>query len=1007
MTRMTAHRAGQATGTHPPIDLDIRERIANEIDTSFFLEAGAGSGKTSVLVGRLARLVRQGWPLSQIVAITFTEKAAGELRDRIRSELAAAGAVEALRDIDVAPIQTIHAFAANILRERALDAGLDPDFRVLDQLQADLSFRQSWRAWLWSDAAPQSAIQRALDLGLQLRDLQLAAEQLAANRDLNAPYPPPAGGSPGVQDDQQSRDAALADLTDALRAFIDADAAQRRRAGELTYDDLLLETRDLLIHSPQARRDLKRRYRTILIDEFQDTDPLQAQIALLLSADPDTDDWTQTRPGPGRLVLAGDPKQSIYRFRRADIDVYEQVRDIFTRSPETCAVATLSVNFRARPRLCEWHNRVLPRVIKPDPDFPRAQARWAATQPHRTEGGPGVAVVGDNRRYRRADEARSAEASTVANLIAHMRGAVSALGQLPTPAGARPPQFRDIAILLRTRAGADRYTDALDRAGIPYHFDSGQGFYRRPEIRALAQLLQALDDPGDQVAAIAVLKSPLIAASDQELLELRSLFGASPIALDSAALPPDYRGRLREPIERLSALRSDLHRFRLPELIDHVIRESGILIAQAVGARSAQMRQRQANLRMLVQRAARFADNHEDALRPFARWLSQRGARNLPESESPTTEADDDAVRMLTIHQAKGLEFPVVILPKLQDLTGFGPDFIIDRPNQRVEFRLGDDRSPFRSPGYAAALRRDGAYAEAEARRMLYVAATRARDWLILSSCPADSLANRDSFHTFLDQAAPDWLRPDADPDVIARSPRDFDAAPMPTAGLAVPEVAELRDRWRDWHRQAIGGQRAIEAQAPSRMAHDEQSPILDASSEPDRERDDQTEELNQLDFGSVVHEVLEAADFSDPDVTRARAVGICRRRQTPRPEQEELLAHVERAIRSPLLRRAAAADAVLRELPLTSIDDRQDDRVTITEGVADLLFSERGRWTLVDYKSDASIPPERLNAYRRQLRQYAAMLSAAGIDVAQACLLLTATGEAQPVSLEHSPPAG
>ena len=167
-----------------PADQEVRERVISELGTSFFIEAGAGSGKTSVIVSRLVNLVRSGVAPSEIVAITFTEKAAGELRDRIRSELAAVGELAALRDLDLAPFQTIHAFAAAILRECALEAGLDPDFRVLDQLQEDLRFAQSWRSWLWSGDAPRDALQRSLDLGLSLDDLQLAAQQLSRNRDL-------------------------------------------------------------------------------------------------------------------------------------------------------------------------------------------------------------------------------------------------------------------------------------------------------------------------------------------------------------------------------------------------------------------------------------------------------------------------------------------------------------------------------------------------------------------------------------------------------------------------------------------------------------------------------------------------------------------------------------------------------------------------------------------------------------------------------------------------------
>ena len=345
--------------------------------------------------------------------------------------LPTAGLHDALRDVDAARIQTIHAFAANILRERSLDAGLDPNFNVLDQLQADLRFAQSWRSWLWSNDAPQEPLKRAFDLGLELGDLQLAAEQLARNRDLTGPLSDVLP-SEEIREDQRERDTALAELTTALREFIEQDANQRRIDGLLTYDDLLLEARNLLVRSKQAREDLRSRLRTILVDEFQDTDPLQAQISLLLAADRDTDDWTQVTPGPGRLVLAGDPKQSIYRFRRADIDIYEQVRDIFLAAPETSAIARLTVNFRARPQLCDWHNEVLPGVIKSDQDFPRAQARWEATVPYRTDRGPGVAVIPSNRQFDRAPEARSAEATLIANLIAHMQQDDATLGHIPT-----------------------------------------------------------------------------------------------------------------------------------------------------------------------------------------------------------------------------------------------------------------------------------------------------------------------------------------------------------------------------------------------------------------------------------------------------------------------------------------------------------------------------------------------------------------------------------------------
>ena len=991
------------TSTHVPADQDVRDRIAHELQTSFFIEAGAGSGKTSVLVARVINLVRSGVPLPQIVAITFTEKAAGELRERIRTELAKAGLEVALRDADTAQIGTIHAFCAGILRERAIEAGLNPEFRVLDQLQTDLRLAQRWRAWLWSDAAPQEAIRRALDLGLSLEHLQAAAEALAGHRDLSAAL---SGSAPiGTESDdrQAERNAALDDLVGALQQFVDEDAQARRREGVLSYDDLLLETRDLLQHSQSARIDWRGRYRTLLIDEFQDTDPLQAQIALLLAADPDTDDWTQARPGLGRLIIAGDPKQSIYRFRRADIDIYEQVRERFTAPSEVdgveapAGVVRLNVNFRARPQLSAWQNRTLERVLIADPHHPQAQARWSPTVPYRTEAGRGVSVITTNEHFARIGEARQTEARLIANLITHIHQARTPLGQLPTADATEPPQFRDIAILVRARTAADLYTEALDRAGIPYHFDSGQGFYDLPEIRTMAQLLQALDDPADSTAAIATLKSPLGAASDSELFELYQALDGAPIRLDPEALPDSYKGRLREPIARLAAIRDGWSQLGLPELIDHTIRRSELLLAQAVGARSATVRQRQANLRALILRAANFSGNGEDGLRPFIRWLSQRDAHSLPESESATTEADDDAVRILTIHQAKGLEFPVVILPKLQDQPGGWdrPQFIVDRPNRRLEFQLGEDRRPFRTSGYGAARQRELTYADAEARRMLYVAATRARDWLILTDFPAETARGRDSFRTYLDDAAPYWLERDTDPDSVVLNADQFDAVAPAPANELIPPFATLRQTWQASHQAALeGGQRTIRAQTPSSLHQIDAE--VSSITEFVESAVDQPQARDPLRFGSALHEALATADLSARERTRGRAIRIAERYNAP---VEMLLEELERALDSELMQRAACAAELHRELPLTTISSDADGTV-ITEGIADLIFRDERGWVLVDYKSDRELSPQRHEAYAGQVQRYAQMLTQSGITVSEAYLLLTASGEAVEVPL-------
>ena len=1067
------------TNATAPADDDVRQRIIHELDTSFFLEAGAGTGKTSVLVARVVELARRGVPLNRIVAITFTEKAAAELRERIRQELARAGLAGAVRDVESAQIATVHAFAATLLRERALDAGLDPNFRVLDQLQTDLRFRQSWRAWIWADApaSAQSALQRGLELGLELRDLQATAEHMSRNRDLD-PSPPaddsrdrapqlnqlerdaaalaaacarlaPASqqtaenlrtgirecrevdeseigprlarlefrGAPAARDPERAElreqwfalrdardtlvrdmgDRTLAELTVALRQFILDDAAERRRDGVLSYDDLLLEARDLLVQYGAARRSLRERFHTILVDEFQDTDPLQAEIVLLLAAGQDTDNWREAIPGPGRLLLVGDPKQSIYRFRRADIDTYEEVRQLFQRaaehSPGTAAIERLRVNFRARPCLADWQNRALRALLRDDPAHPRAQASFQPIEPHRRETGGGVVTIPSSSQYPRVDAARQAEAELVARVVAHLSEGRSELGLVSTDAGSRPPLLREIAILIRTRTGIAAYTTALNRAGIPYHFDSGQGFYQRPEIRAAAHLLQALDDPTDAVAALAVLKSPLVAASDQELYDYVHTGQDEPaqLLLDPQAVPPDYDGRLRERIEAISELRAAVRELPLPQLVDHVIQRSGLLEAQLLSG--AEATERQANLRMLVQRAHDFASSEADSLRPFVRWLSQRQERNLPESESPTSEADDDVVRILTIHQAKGLEFPVIILPKLFDRPGGTSKFIVDRPNRQVAYRLGRDQQ-FATPSIAAAEQRDEAYAEAEARRMLYVACTRARDWLILPSFRPQTMSSDGAFHGFLEQADPGWLTRTGDPSIRVLAPDQFDALrARPREDVPVAH-AELRQQWDRLRAEALAnGDPRTTAQTPSGLAgdpakHEREAPALEDDGE---QESAQSSPPDPLRFGSAIHAALEVADLDDPALTEQRVRRICATDDLP---ADAVLSQVERTLASPLFERVRQAQEVHRELPLTTVQpDGAGGETTITEGVADLLFREAEGWVLVDYKSDREIPPERLVGYQTQIQMYAQMLQSIGIAASEAWLLQTSTG--------------
>ena len=580
-----------------PSDQTVRDGAMQDLDTSIFLQAGAGTGKTSVLVGRLVEVVRRGRAeLREIVAITFTEKAAGELRDRVRRDLYvalhAADTTEAERlrhaidQVDAAHIETIHAFASGLLRERPLEAGIDPNFSVLDAVSEQLAFDQDWQDWLWSEeeSTARPRVERCLRLGLSIEQLSTLTHSIGEFRDIDPRQhaePVPAAAEsyararreastlvqlagpvsasaetnarrmldqleriadlpsdaleaelvnltiPTVRRGRSTNEAriafgtahqefvdahadyaqrvraqALAEFIDVAYSFVLGSTDQRRQSGTLNFQDLLIEARDLLQNQAHVRRYFRERFKFLFVDEFQDTDPLQAQIVMLLAASNDPTTWHEAEMIPGRLFIVGDPKQSIYRFRRADIDIYAEVETVFRetaeRDPGSARIAVLEVNFRSRPELVEWHNRIFGTLIQRSNDFPNAQPDYQRLQSFRTDQGPSVINLLPNTgvEWKRIGEARTDEATALARLITTIVQTEELPVEIADSAAdnrMRRPRYRDICLLVRTRTNLELYTRALDEAGVPYHLDSGRGFFVQQEIRDAAAILTALE----------------------------------------------------------------------------------------------------------------------------------------------------------------------------------------------------------------------------------------------------------------------------------------------------------------------------------------------------------------------------------------------------------------------------------------------------------------------------------------------------------------------------------
>ncbi|MEI6449453.1 MAG: UvrD-helicase domain-containing protein, partial [Actinomycetes bacterium] len=634
-------------------DQEVRERVTGDLGTTFLLEAGAGTGKTRVLVDRYVKCVLDealgSGDVRTVAAITFTEKAAGELRQRVREELEAravaaepgSGAADlierSLAALDDAPISTIHGFAGRLLREFPVEAGVDPAFEQLDALGSDIERARLWEEWftgLAADDPPGEAAGRAggrpvrdwlmrlLRAGVTLdsvRTLAVGAKGIFGERyDLDpAPEPPPepdlgaglralaqplkslrehcvtactdqadrglaaamqlveagetlladapadldalaaalfalpakttpsapggnkgnwdvaAGGKDELQARYQAAVAAVGDLRDAYAECVTglavavADAFARWagqvqvRLGLLDFTDLLGRLRDLLKGDVLggdhfARRALQQRFRYLLVDEFQDTDPLQAEIVFLLcEREPLATDWRDVVLTPGKLFVVGDPKQSIYRFRRADISLYDEVRRLVGGQPDGAGVVTaIRQNFRTTPAAVAWVNNVFADVFDGDAAEGR-QPHYQWVEPYRPPAeGPRVAVL-LGREYGaqagEADAARLDEARAVAALLHQMHGPEAARWSVQDRDAARDaeswraPRWGDVALLFRATTGLETYEQALREAGVPYRVDGGKSYFARREVADALLCLRAADDAADGPALYGAL----------------------------------------------------------------------------------------------------------------------------------------------------------------------------------------------------------------------------------------------------------------------------------------------------------------------------------------------------------------------------------------------------------------------------------------------------------------------------------------------------------------------
>ncbi len=1083
-----------------PGDVVHRERISSTwLDQTLFVEAGAGTGKTTQLVDRIVNLVlTTDVSLSQIAAITFTEAAASELQSRIRvaferraadpatSEATTARCHQAIADADLAAISTVHGFASRILSEFSVAAGLPPRVSVLDEVSSQLAHEQRWDRFvdgLHDNGDHDELLYRAalIDAALVPRyPGQASFKDVAANFSQNwdriievaeAPLPP-LGPIDGAQFDAAVGDleriaatcndsddklirhiqdkvlptarqvAAVTDdhrrlrflrdvdmprgmggrkaawgcdpkeiknsitaLNDAARSVVDEvgdavvrqlmhltarevlDAAQQRAAdGGLEFHDLLVLARQMLRRNAEVRRALHERYRHVLLDEFQDTDPIQIELASLIAATPSDVQptrWQDHHIDGGRLFFVGDPKQSIYRFRRADIELFLEARTAYGIDDPV----RLQTNFRTVRPIIEWVNGVFDEAMPHEVEG--AQPKYEPLEPWRAADSGGdhrpVMLGGEHPDPKvRAADLREAEAADVGALIADIRAQPDLWPVFDQRSESwRPATLSDITILIPTRTSLPYLREALDRHAHPYRLATGTLVYDTQEVRDALAALRAIDDPDDTLSLIAALRSPLYGCSDVDLFT----YHQANRRWDLRSSPPDELDADHPVVLALAHLRSAWsERWWLgpAALLERIIRERHGFLLGYGDPRPAEVWRR---LRFLLDQARAYEESTGADLRSFLEWAALQSAEGARVHEPLLPESDDHALQILTVHGAKGLEFPITILSGMTTRTsGARPGVsVLWRAEGPPDVRLRSDIATTEHKPRADLEEEMGAF---EKLRLLYVAATRARDHLVVS-CHHKTTTDTDAtFATRLSGfggAHPERCRKvDLEahrrPVASVSGPAELPAMADDTAGVFAERAAWVEDRREllsPFDRPATLSATAIARTVDADIVDTDDDSAGDLHT-PDTDGDGRARPIVRRKgragsaIGRAVHASLEFVDLTNPVELDAQIARQC--------ELEAISEHLETV--AALVRSALRSDAVglARTYPVHKELYVAAPLGSITiEGYIDLLVETPDGLIIVDYKTDSASSPAEIDAkvaaYELQGAAYAVAL--------------------------------
>ncbi|RQD74208.1 MAG: hypothetical protein D5R97_08190 [Candidatus Syntrophonatronum acetioxidans] len=1025
-------------------DEETRKAIGTRLEENFLVEAGAGSGKTTCLVDRMAALLAGGYcDPERLAAVTFTRKAAGELKEKFQVRLeemyreerdprVKRRLEEGLARMERAFVGTIHSFCARLLRERPLEAGIAPDFTEIEGLEERLLEERAWEDYLLKVRFEEK------ELLEELRELDLSPEEVKeAFRKLNrypdvdmvnqqAPYPdltpvrkgleefcrlsrkllPPQQHPKGWDDLQKvarrplrwqkvfdlDQDRYLLRLLEkmdknagptlykwgskeearelqaffqdfrenqvkpALKAWLKYRHAhllnfllpatrqyqeRRRRENKLNFQDLLMITAKLLKNNPEVRDYFQNRYTHLLVDEFQDTDPIQAEIMLYLTGeDLRQGDWTRLVPRPGSLFVVGDPKQSIYRFRRADIDTYIRVKEIMEKTGGE--VLYLTSNFRSLSDIIDWTNQVFPELFSPLPA--PFQAGFVPMDPVRKkEGDDPVGIYKMERESVKNNKNEDIAWQDACHIAAWISRSLQEGLLLPTPGeeevkgkGAKPLPG-DFLILVRFKKDMTFYARALEARGIPFSLSGGGDISQSSELKEILCLLQALADPHNPVPLVATLRGLFFGISDDHLYRFKMGGGSFSFL---KPLPPDLEEEIREVFqpawEKLQTFWKWTRQLPASSAVERIISHLGavpLALAQEMGkGRTGYLLQ----ALELLRQQERLGEGGFSQAVAFMEGLLEEGLEEELDIEGGGTSP----VRIMNLHKAKGLQAPVVILANPSRNPSHDPDLHVIREAEEARGYVVIDKPDLYNrkilalpPEWDHYQEEERKYQLAEEVRLLYVAATRAQNLMVISTYPKKP--DKSPWHP-LEKYLEDI---ETIPPLKEPSPPAEEGAEPITLPLLEKARGEMEKTRKELVSPTYHHLRATEAvgeeRAPRRKVRGKGA-----------------------EWGIIIHAGLEFLIKNTPPGGEEKALmeenlqGLAEKlvgqQESSSWQVEEVLQALKDITRSSLWKRVWASRERYGEVPFGIWEGD-----TFINGTIDLAFREGEGWILVDYKTD------------------------------------------------------